>query len=264
MAIIKIKDLCFKRNKKVIFDNISIQIEKEKITAIMGPSGCGKTTLLKLIGGQLKADAGQIEIKNKNINTLNKKDMFEIRKDIGMLFQNGALFSDLSVYENIAFPVREHTSLSNTFIRDLVLIKLQSVGLRGTADLMPSQLSIGMARRVALARTIALDPSIIMYDEPFSGQDPISMATLIRLINLLNKSLKITTIIVSHDVHETMSIADYVYIINEKKIVAEGSIEDIEKNKNDFVQYFINKKINYNKTVQHSEKSYEDDLFYDK
>ena len=264
MTIIKIKDLYFNRGKKVIFDNICIKIKKEKITAIMGPSGCGKTTLLKIIGGQLKVDKGIITIRDKNINDLSKKDMLEIRKDIGMLFQNGALFSDLNVYENIAFPIKEHTQLSDTFIRDLVLIKLQSVGLRGTSNLMPSQLSIGMARRVALARTIALDPSIIMYDEPFSGQDPMSMATLIRLINLLNKSLKITTIIVSHDVYETMSIADYVYIINEKKIIAEGSPEEIEKNKHDFVQYFINKKISYNKTVQHSEKSYEDDLFYNK
>lgn len=264
MAIIKIKDLYFDRGKKVIFDKISIQIEKEKITAIMGPSGCGKTTLLKIIGGQLIPEHGTVEIKNKNINELSKDELLEIRKDIGMLFQNGALFSDLSVYENIAFPIKEHTKLSDKLISDLVLIKLQSVGLRGTSTLMPSQLSIGMARRVALARTIALDPSIIMYDEPFSGQDPISMATLIRLINLLNKSLKITTIIVSHDVYETMSIADYVYIINEKKIIAEGSPKDIENNKNDFVQYFIKKKINYNKTVQHSEKSYENDLFYNK
>jgi len=264
MAIIKIKDLYFDRGKKVIFDKISIEIQKGKITAIMGPSGCGKTTLLKIIGGQLIPMHGTVTIKNKNINDLSQKELLDIRKDIGMLFQNGALFSDLSVYENIAFPIKEHTNLSNSLIRDLVLIKLQSVGLRGTSNLMPSQLSIGMARRVALARTIALDPSIIMYDEPFSGQDPISMATLIRLINLLNKSLKITTIIVSHDVYETMSIADYVYIINEKKIIAEGTPKDIEKNENDFVQYFINKKINYNKTVQHSEKSYENDLFYNK
>jgi len=264
MTIIKITDLCFNRGEKVIFDNVSLNIKKAKITAIMGPSGCGKTTLLKLIGRQLKQHSGKIEIKNKDTDKIKKHELYEIRKDIGMLFQNGALFSDLNVYENIAFPIKEHTNLPNSFIRDLVLIKLQAVGLRGTCNLMPSELSIGMAKRIALARTIALDPSIIMYDEPFSGQDPISMTTLIRLIKLLNKSLKITSIIVSHDVNETMSIADYIYIINEKKIIAEGSSKDIEKNKNDFVQYFINKKINYNKIVQYSERKYEDDLFNNK
>lgn len=262
MPIIEINNLCFNRGDKVVFDKISLKIKKEKITAIMGPSGCGKTTLLKLIGKQLKQNAGNIIINGKDTDTLSQSDLYNIRKDIGMLFQNGALFSDLNVYENIAFPIKEHTSLPDTLIRDLVLIKLQSVGLRGTCNLMPSELSIGMAKRIALARTIALDPSIIMYDEPFSGQDPISMATLIRLIKLLNKSLKITTIIVSHDVYETMSIADYVYIINEKKIVAEGTPEEIKENTNDFVQYFINKKISYNKIVQYSEKKYEDDLFY--
>jgi len=262
MSIIEINDLCFSRGEKVIFDKVSLKIKKEKITAIMGPSGCGKTTLLKLIGKQLKQNNGKIIINGKNTDELNEHELYNIRKDIGMLFQNGALFSDLNVYENVAFPIKEHTSLPDKLIRDLVLIKLQSVGLRGTCNLMPSELSIGMAKRIALARAIALDPSVMMYDEPFSGQDPISMATLIRLIKLLNKSLKITTIIVSHDIHETMSIADYVYIINEKKIIAEGSPESIYENKNEFIQYFINKKINYNKIVQYSEEKYEDDLFY--
>lgn len=262
MSIIEIKNLCFNREEKVIFDKLSLEIKKEKITAIMGPSGCGKTTLLKLIGKQLKQTTGKIIINGKDTDKLNKKELYELRKNIGMLFQNGALFSDLTVYENIAFPIREHTTLTDSLIRDLVLIKLQSVGLRGTCNLMPSELSIGMAKRIALARTTALDPNIIMYDEPFSGQDPISMATLIRLIQLLNTSLKITTIIVSHDVYETMSIADYIYIINGKKIIAEGTINAIKENKDEFVQNFINKKINYEKIVQYSEKKYEDDLFY--
>lgn len=264
MPIIEIENLLFKRGEKIIFDQISLKIEEGKITAIMGPSGCGKTTLLKLIGKQLDHSDGKIKINGKDINSLSDIELYNIRKNIGVLFQNGALFSDLTVYENVAFPIREHTNLTEGLIRDLVLIKLQSVGLRNVHTLMPSELSIGMAKRTALARTIALDPSIIMYDEPFSGQDPISMATLMRLINLLNKSLKITTIIVSHDVQETMSIADYIYIINDKKIIEEGSPRKIKSSKNEFTQYFINKKIDYEKISPHSEKIYEDDLFNNK
>jgi len=242
MSIIEIEKLSFKRNDKTIFDDISLKIDENKITAIMGPSGCGKTTLLKLIGHQLIQNSGCIKIKNKELSKLSDKELYDIRKNIGILFQNGALFSDLNVYENIAFPIREHTNLTEKLIRDLVLIKLQSVGLKNVCNLMPSELSIGMAKRTALARTIALDPSIIMYDEPFSGQDPISMATLMRLIKLLNKSLKTTTIIVSHDVTETMSISDYIYIINDKKIVDQGTPHNIKNSKNEFTQYFINKK----------------------
>lgn len=264
MSVIKIENLVFERGNRVIFDDLSLSISSEKITAIMGPSGCGKTTLLKLIGGQLKPKSGLIRVKDKNVNSLNKKELRSLRKDIGMLFQTGALFSDLNVYENIAFPVREHTNLPEQFIKDLVFMKLYAVGLNGTADLMPSQLSMGMAKRIALARTIALDPSIIMYDEPFSGQDPISMATLIKLIMMLNKSLRITTVIVSHDVYETMDIADYVYIINEKKIIAEGKPSDIRQVHNNFVKYFINKKIDYNDIVESLDSNYEKNFFYNK
>ncbi len=262
--MIKIENLSFSRGNKKIFDKISICAKKEKITAIMGPSGCGKTTLLKLIGGQLKKESGVIKIKNKNISNLNKYEIYKIRKDIGMLFQNGALFTDLSVYENIAFPIREHTNLSNSLIKDIVLMKLQSVGLVGTTNLMPSELSTGMSKRVALARSIALDPSIIMCDEPFSGQDPISMITLIRLINLLNKLLKMTIVIVSHDIHEIMNMANYIYIINKKKIISEGTPIFLKKSKNKFVQYFINKKTEYNKNFQYSKRNYENDLLNNK
>ncbi|HIH2763513.1 MAG TPA: ABC transporter ATP-binding protein [Candidatus Azoamicus sp.] len=257
-------NLNFQRSNKVIFDNLSLSIINEKITAIMGPSGCGKTTLLKLIGGQLKPNSGIIKVKGKDVNTLNKKELCDLRKDVGMLFQTGALFSDLNVYENVAFPIREHTNLTETLIKDLVSMKLHSVGLKGTEMLMPSQLSVGMAKRIALARTIALDPSIIMYDEPFSGQDPISMATLIKLIIMLNKSLRITTVIVSHDVYETMDIADYVYILNEKKIICEGKPDDIRNVDNNFVKYFINKKINYNDIIEDLDISYEKNFFYNK
>lgn len=261
MSIIEIENLSFKRSNKIIFDKISLKIEENKITAIMGPSGCGKTTLLKLICHQLIQNSGTIKIRNKDVANLSDTELYKIRKDIGILFQNGALFSDLTVYENVAFPIREHTNLTENLIRDLVLIKLQSVGLKNVYDLMPSELSIGMAKRTALARTIALDPSIIMYDEPFSGQDPISMATLMRLIKLLNKSLQTTTIIVSHDVIETMSIADYIYIINDKKIIDEGTSKKIKQSKNEFTQYFVNKKINYDKIDKLSKNTYEIDLF---
>lgn len=261
MSIIEIENLSFKRKEKIIFDKISLKIEEKKITAIMGPSGCGKTTLLKLIGKQLIPDSGKIKINNKDISNISNEELYNIRKNIGVLFQNGALFSDLTVYENVAFPIREHTNLPENLIRDLVLMKLQSVGLRSVHNFMPSELSIGMARRIALARTIALDPSVIMYDEPFSGQDPISMATLIRLIKLLNKSLNITTIIVSHDVQETISIADYIYIINDKKIIEEGSPKAVKNSENEFTQYFINKKIIDDNFNQLSEKAYEEDLF---
>lgn len=262
MSIIEIRNLVFEIGNKVIFDDLSLCIEDKKITAIMGPSGCGKTTLLKLIGGQLKSKNGNIFVKNMNVNKLSRYALCELRKDIGMLFQTGALFSDLSVYENIAFPIREHTNLPEYLIKDLVSMKLHAVGLKGTGYLMPSQLSIGMAKRIALARTIVLDPSIIMYDEPFSGQDPISMATLIRLIVMLNKSLKITSVIVSHDVHEIMSIADYVYIINEKKVVAKGAPEDITKSENIFVKFFINKEKDYNVITQNFSNENEKIFFY--
>ncbi|HFL8824246.1 MAG TPA: ATP-binding cassette domain-containing protein [Candidatus Azoamicus sp. OHIO1] len=261
MYIIKIKNLFFTRGNKIIFENISLNIKLGKITAIMGPSGCGKTTLLRLIGGQLSQNSGEIIINEKNISNLNKTDLYKLRKNIGMLFQTGALFTDLNVYENIAFPIREHTNLPEKIIRDIVLIKLQSVGLREALNLMPSELSIGMAKRVALARTIALDPSIIMYDEPFSGQDPISMGILLKLIKSLNDSMNMTTIIVSHDVYETISISDYIYLIDNKKIISEGTSEDFKKNENKFVQHFINNKINYKKDPKYIKKKYKNDLF---
>lgn len=264
MSIIRIENLFFEHGNRVIFDNVSLSISSEKITAIMGPSGCGKTTLLKLIGGQLKPKHGLITVKNKNVPSLSKSELCSLRKDIGMLFQTGALFSDLNVYDNVAFPIREHTNLPECMIRDLVLMKLNAVGLSGTEYLMPSQLSIGMSKRIALARTIALDPSIIMYDEPFSGQDPISMATLIKLIIMLNKSLRITSVIVSHDVYEIMDIADYVYIINEKKVLAEGSPSDIRRLDDNFIKYFINKKINYNDMINNLDNSYEKNFFCNK
>lgn len=224
---IEVKGLTFYRGDRVIYNNIDLQIPKGKITAIMGPSGTGKTTLLRLIGGQLKPDAGEIWVDGQNVPQLNRKEMFELRARMGMLFQSGALFTDLSVFENVAFPLRVHTDLSEDVIRDLVLLKLQAVGLRGARDLMPSELSGGMARRAALARAIALDPELLMYDEPFAGQDPIAMGVLVQLIRLLNDALGHTSIVVSHDVAETASIADYVYLISDGEVVGAGRPDEI-------------------------------------
>src|SRR5579862_3068140 len=196
-------------NGRIIFDNIDITIRRGKITTIMGPSGTGKTTMLRLIGGQLIPKSGRVEIDGQCIHEVSTTQLYELRKRMGMLFQTGGLFTHLNVFENVAFPLREHTKLSESMMRTLVLMKLQMVGLRGARNLMPSELSGGMARRVALARAIALDPEFIMYDEPFSGQDPISMGVLVKLIRSLNDALGLTTVIVSHDVQETLSIADY-------------------------------------------------------
>ena len=236
---VEIRGLSFGWNGRRIFDDADIDVQTGKITAIMGPSGSGKTTLLRLIGGQVTPDAGDILVNGRNIPTLNRTQLFHARREMGMLFQSAGLFSDLNVFENVAFPLREHTKLTDPFIRDIVLMKLQAVGLRGAHKLMPSELSGGMQRRVALARTIALDPTLLMYDEPFAGQDPISMGVLMQLIRLLNNALGLTSIIVSHDVVETCEIADYVYLIAEGKIIAKGTPDHILKNPSKWVQQFM-------------------------
>lgn len=231
--------LKFRRGSKIIFDGVDIDIQRGKVTAIMGPSGTGKTTLLKLIGAQLKPQAGSIHVDGMDVQTLKQGPLYELRKRMGMLFQTGALLTDLSVFENVAYPLREHTRLPEALIRDLVLAKLHAVGLRGARDLMPSQLSGGMARRVALARAIALDPMMIMYDEPFAGQDPISMGVLVKLIKSMNDALGVTSIVVSHDVHETSSIADYIYLIAEGKVIDHGTPEQLERSRSEWTQQFL-------------------------
>ncbi|NOQ63257.1 MAG: ATP-binding cassette domain-containing protein [Methyloprofundus sp.] len=237
--MISIRNLTFSRGNRKIFDNISMQIMPHKITAIMGPSGTGKTTLLKLIGGQLKPDSGTILVNDQEIHQLSRRALYELRKKMGMLFQSGALLSDMSVYDNIAFPIREHTKLTKSMIRTVVLMKLNAVGLRGARDLMPSELSGGMARRIAMARALALDPEMILYDEPFTGQDPISLAVLVKLIKTLNQTLHLTSIVVSHDVEETASIADYIYLMSEGKIVGQGSPEELTQSDSEWVQQFM-------------------------
>lgn len=238
--LVEISHMTFKHeNGKVIFDNVDIAIPKGKITAVMGPSGTGKTTLLRLIGGQLTPTAGAIAVEGELIHQLSHRELYRLRKRMGMLFQTGGLFTHLNVYENVAFPLREHTDVSEAMLHTLVLMKLQMVGLRGSQHLMPSELSGGMARRVALARAIALDPELIMYDEPFTGQDPISMGVLVKLIKTLNDALGLTSVIVSHDVQETLSIADYVYIISNKKIIGHGAPQRILKDDSPQLQQFI-------------------------
>ncbi|MDP8051555.1 phospholipid ABC transporter ATP-binding protein MlaF [Pasteurella atlantica] len=221
--LIEVKKLTFSRGDRLIYDNLNLCVKAGKITAIMGPSGIGKTTLLRLIGGQLQPESGEILFDGEDICKANNKTLYEMRQRMGMLFQSGALFTDLSTFDNVAYPIREHTQLSEELIRKMVLMKLEAVGLRGAAYLMPSELSGGMARRAALARAIALDPELIMYDEPFAGQDPISMGVIVELIKKLNEALKLTSVVVSHDVNEVLSIADYAYIVADKKVIAEGS-----------------------------------------
>lgn len=238
-VVIDIQQLSFSRSDRPIYQDIDIKIPRGKITAIMGPSGTGKTTLLKLIGGQLNPDSGKIYVDGQNIPALNRRELFVIRERMGMLFQSGALFTDMSVFENVAFPLRVHTKLPDDMIRDIVLMKLQAVGLRGARDLMPSELSGGMARRVALARAIALDPDIVMYDEPFTGQDPIAMGVLVNLIRRLNQSLGHTSIIVSHDIQETLGIADYIYLVADASVIAHGTPEELKRVDSPQVKQFM-------------------------
>ena len=239
--VVDIKGLSFTRpsSDQSIFNGVDIQIKRGKVTAIMGPSGCGKTTLLRLIGGQLMPEAGSILLDGESIAKMSRDRLYQVRRKMGLLFQNSALFSDMNVFENVAFPLREHTDLPESMIRDLVLMKLQAVGLRGARHLMPNELSGGMRRRVALARALALDPHLIMYDEPFAGQDPISMGVLVQLIRLINDTLKLTTIIVSHDVEETASIADYIYILSEGKIQGEGTPKELLSEGSNWVKQFM-------------------------
>ena len=234
-----VENLTYSRGNRRIFDGLSLKVPRGKIVAIMGPSGTGKTTLLKLIGGQLKPDTGSIVVDGHSIPDISREALFKVRQSMGMLFQSGALFTDLSVFENVAFPIRIHTDLPEDMIRYMVLIKLQAVGLRGAAQLFPGELSGGMNRRVALARAIALDPQLIMYDEPFTGLDPIALGVIVQLIKTLNRVYQTTSIVVSHDIAETASIADFIYVISDGKVIGEGSPEELFKQRSPRVQQFI-------------------------
>ncbi len=259
-SLVSVKNLSFSRGNKKIFNDISLEFERGKITAIMGPSGTGKTTLLKLIGGQLLPEQGFINVDGNDVHRLRRSDLFDLRKRMGMLFQSGALLTDMNVFDNVAFPLREHTKLPESMIRTLVLMKLQAVGLRGARNLMPNELSGGMARRIALARAIALDPMMIMYDEPFTGQDPISKGALVHLIKSLNTILGLTSIIVSHDVQETAAIADYIYVLSDGKVVGEGTPKEIEQSDSDWVQQFMTGAADGPAHFHYPARDYVDDL----
>lgn len=259
-VLVSVSDLSFSRGSKMIFDGISMEIERGKVTAIMGPSGTGKTTLLKLIGGQLYPHKGGVTIDGEVVHDLKHKELYQLRKRLGLLFQSGALLTDMTVFENVAFPLREHSDLPESMIYSLVLMKLQAVGLRGARDLMPNELSGGMARRVALARAIALDPMMIMYDEPFTGQDPISMGVLVQLIRLLNDALGLTSIIVSHDVQETCAIADYIYLVSAGKVVGRGTPEELRHSDSEWVQQFMNGFADGPVPFHYAARDYADDL----
>ena len=237
--LIRARELRFSHGARVVYDGVDIDIPRGKITAIMGPSGTGKTTLLRLISGQWRPTGGSVSFDGVEVPELRRRALYRLRRRMGMLFQNGALLTDLSVFENVAFPMREQTRLPESMVRDLVLMKLEAVGLRGARDLMPQQLSGGMARRVALARAIALDPDLVMYDEPFAGQDPISMGVLMRLIRTLNDALGLTSIIVSHDLTEVLSIADHGYLIADGKVQAQGDSDEIRASDHPWVQQFL-------------------------
>ena len=238
-AIVSIKDMTFRRGQKVIFDGVSMDFERGKVTAVMGPSGTGKTTLLRLIGGQIKPQSGSITMDGQEIPSLGHRKLLELRKRMSLLFQQGALLTDLSAFDNVAFPLREHTELTESLIEKLVLMKLEAVGLRGAAQLYPSELSGGMARRVALARAIALDPCLVMYDEPFTGQDPISMGVLVRLIEELNDAMNLTSIVVTHDVTEVLDIADYAYVLSGGKVIGGGTPKELRNSDNERLRQFI-------------------------
>lgn len=239
-SLVELRELTFAYGERAILDRVTLQVPRGKVTAIMGASGGGKTTILKLIGGQIRGQSGQTLFDGQDVGAMDQTALFAARRRMGMLFQFGALFTDMSVFDNVAFPLREHTALSEDMVRDIVLMKLHAVGLRGARDLMPRELSGGMARRVALARAIALDPDLIMYDEPFAGLDPISLGTSARLIRRLNDAMGLTSVVVSHDLDETFHIADQVIVLANGRIAAQGTPDEVRHSSDPLVHQFVN------------------------
>ncbi|MBP0600051.1 ABC transporter ATP-binding protein [Herbaspirillum sp. LeCh32-8] len=258
--IVEIRDLHFRYGDRPILSGLHMDFPRGKVVAVMGGSGSGKTTILRLIGGQLHPQQGTLAVDGENVPGLNTKQLYLLRRKMGMLFQNGALFTDMTVFDNVAFPLREHTDLDEDLIRDLVLMKLNAVGLRNAAALKPAEISGGMARRVALARTIALDPMLIMYDEPFAGLDPISMGVTANLIRRLNDALGSTSILVSHDVNESFLIADYVYFLSAGKIVAQGTPDEMRTSADPYVKQFVHAEADGPVPFHYPGKSVADDL----
>jgi phospholipid/cholesterol/gamma-HCH transport system ATP-binding protein len=259
--LVEVDNVTFGYDDRVILRGISLQVARGRVVAIMGGSGCGKTTTLRMIGGALRPSSGEVRVAGQVVNRLSSKDLYTLRRRTGMLFQFGALFTDMSVFENVAFPMREHTTLPEALIRDLALMKLEAVGLRGAAALMPAELSGGMARRVALARSIALDPMLMMYDEPFAGLDPIALGVIGQLIRRLNDALGATSIIVTHDVVEALQIVDYVYFMSEGRIVAHGAPADIRNSDDPFVHQFVHGESRGPVDFQYPAPEYRGDLF---
>ena len=237
--LVVVESVSFAYDRRPILKNISLRVPRGKVVAIMGASGSGKTTLLPLIGGQIRPTAGTIRVAGRDVGSLDARGLYALRRDMSMLFQFGALFTDLTVFENVAFPLREHTHLPEAMVRDLVLMKLEAVGMRGAHRLRPAELSGGMARRVALARAVVLDPKLVMYDEPFAGLDPIAMAVIGQLVRKLNDALGATSIIVTHDVVQSMLIVDYLYFISDGAIVGEGTPEEIRRSELPYVRQFV-------------------------
>ncbi len=233
------RDVRFAYGEREVLRGIDLSVHRGQVVAIMGGSGCGKTTLLRLIGGQLRASGGVVDVAGRDVAALSRADLYALRRRMGMLFQFGALFTDMTVFDNVAFPLREHTALPPELVRDLVLLKLQAVGLRGAAALKPGELSGGMARRVALARAVALDPMLILYDEPFAGLDPISLGIIGQLIRRLNDALGASSVMVTHDVHESLGIVDYIYFVSGGRIVAQGTPDEIRASADPFVHQFV-------------------------
>lgn len=258
--LVEIRNLKFSYGDRPILADLQMDFPRGKVIAVMGGSGSGKTTILRLIGGLLAAQSGQVSIDGQVVDTDDVAALYKLRRRMGMLFQHGALFTDLSVFDNVAFPLREHTDLPESLIRDLVLMKLQAVGLRNAAQLKPAEVSGGMARRVALARAIALDPQLIMYDEPFAGLDPISMGVTANLIRNLNDALGSTSILVSHDVDESFLIADYVYFLSQGKIVAHGTPQEMRASADPYVKQFVNAEMDGPVPFHYPGKSLADDL----
>ena len=237
--VVRMRGIHYAASGHKVFDSLDLDIRRGQVTAIMGPSGTGKTTLLRLITGQVLADRGEVVVESQEVARLGREDLYRLRRRMGMLFQNGALLTDLDVYENVAFPLREHTRLPERLVRQIVLTKLHAVGLRGAARLMPAELSGGMARRVALARAIVMDPSLLVYDEPFVGLDPISMGVVLRLIRRLNDALGLTSIVVSHDVHEISNVADMSYLLSGGRVVAGGTPQQLNESPSEVVRQFM-------------------------
>ena len=259
-TLVEVDSVTFAYGRRPVLKGVTMRVPRGKVVAIMGVSGSGKTTLLRLISGQLKPTSGTVRVAGEAVDALDTEGLYRLRRRMSMLFQFGALFTDMTVFENVAFPLREHTRLPESMIRDLVLMKLEAVGMRGAYKLMPSELSGGMARRVALARAVVLDPLLVLYDEPFAGLDPIALAVIGQLVRKLNDALGATSIVVTHDVQESLKIVDYIYFVANGRIVAEGSAEEVRASGEPFVHQFVWGEMDGPVPFQYPARDYAEDL----